>query len=91
MSSANGVVAWELVKAGYGVSMQPEILGDAEPGIEKVLPGIPVARVPDLAGHAPGTADQPPHPDRLRPAGARPVRDRKWGGTGALDSARRAI
>jgi len=39
-SSANGIVAWELVKVGYGVSMQPKALGDAEPGVEKVLPGI---------------------------------------------------
>jgi DNA-binding transcriptional LysR family regulator len=33
-------VAWELVKAGYGVSMQPETLGEAEPGVEKVLPEL---------------------------------------------------
>jgi len=38
MSSASGVVAWEMVKAGYGVSMQPEALGEAEQGIEKVFP-----------------------------------------------------
>ncbi|MFN3232273.1 MAG: LysR family transcriptional regulator [Alphaproteobacteria bacterium] len=38
VSSDNGVVVWELVKAGYGIAMQPEVLGEAEPGIEKVLP-----------------------------------------------------
>ncbi|MEO0632638.1 MAG: LysR family transcriptional regulator [Pseudomonadota bacterium] len=46
MSSESGVVAWELVKAGYGVSMQPEILGDGEPGIEKVLPDLPSLEFP---------------------------------------------
>ena len=46
MSSENGVVAWELVKAGYGVSMQPEVLGDAEPGIEKVLDTFPSLEFP---------------------------------------------
>ena len=46
MSSENGVVAWELVKAGYGVSMQPEVLGDAEPGIEKALDTFPSLEFP---------------------------------------------
>lgn len=46
MSSASGVVAWELVKAGFGVSMQPEVLGDAEPGIEKVLGSLPSLEFP---------------------------------------------
>ncbi len=46
MSSESGVVAWELVKAGYGVSMQPEVLGDEEPGIEKVLPEFPSLEFP---------------------------------------------
>jgi DNA-binding transcriptional LysR family regulator len=46
LSSANGIVAWELVKAGYGVSMQPEILGEAELGVEKVLPDFPSLEFP---------------------------------------------
>ncbi|WP_299919538.1 LysR family transcriptional regulator [uncultured Roseobacter sp.] len=46
MSSESGVVAWELVKAGYGVSMQPEMLGEAEPSIEKVLPDFPSLEFP---------------------------------------------
>jgi DNA-binding transcriptional LysR family regulator len=41
MSSGSGVVAWELVKAGYGVAMQPEVIGEGEPGVEKVLPAFP--------------------------------------------------
>lgn len=46
ISSESGVVAWELVKAGYGVSMQPEVLGDEEPGFEKVLPELPSLKFP---------------------------------------------
>lgn len=46
MSSASGVVAWELVKAGYGVSMQPEALGDAEPGLERVFSDFPSPEFP---------------------------------------------
>ncbi|MGB0498345.1 MAG: LysR family transcriptional regulator [Rubricella sp.] len=46
MSSENGVVAWELVKAGYGVSMLPEALADAEPALERVFPGFPSLEFP---------------------------------------------
>ena len=46
MSSDSNVVEWELVKAGYGISMLPEVLCDAEPGIEKVLPSLPSLQFP---------------------------------------------
>lgn len=46
MSSASGTVAWEMVKSGYGVSMQPEALGEAEAGIEKVLSNFPSLEFP---------------------------------------------
>ena len=46
MSSDSNVVEWELVKAGYGVSMLPEVLCEAEPGIEKVLPSLPSLQFP---------------------------------------------
>lgn len=46
MSSVNGVVAWQLVKAGFGVSMQPEVLGDGDPGVEKVWPDFPSLEFP---------------------------------------------
>lgn len=39
-SSASGVVAWELMIAGFGIAMQPELLAEAEPGLEKVLPDL---------------------------------------------------
>ncbi len=46
MSTESGVVAWELTKSGFGISMQPEILAEAEPGIERVYPGIPSPQFP---------------------------------------------
>ncbi|MEL6684095.1 MAG: LysR family transcriptional regulator [Pseudomonadota bacterium] len=46
ISNANGVVAWEHVKAGYGVSLLPEPLGEAEPTVEKVLPDCPFLEFP---------------------------------------------
>lgn len=46
MRSASGVVAWELVRAGFGVAMQPEVLGDGDPGVEKVLPDFPSLEFP---------------------------------------------
>lgn len=46
MSTDSGVVAWELTKSGFGISMQPEVLGEAEPGIEKVYPDLPSPQFP---------------------------------------------
>jgi len=46
MSSESGMVTWELVKAGYGVSILPEVLGDKELGVEKVLSGLPSIEFP---------------------------------------------
>ena len=46
MSSESGVVQWELVKAGYGITYMPELLGEATPGIEKVLPDLPSLEFP---------------------------------------------
>lgn len=46
MSSDSNVVEWELVKAGYGISMLPEVLCEEEPGIEKVLPSFPSLQFP---------------------------------------------
>lgn len=38
--TANTILHWELVKAGVGISVIPEQLGDAEPGVERVLDGM---------------------------------------------------
>lgn len=46
MSSESGVVVWELVKSGYGISMLPEVLCESQPGVEKVLPGLPSLQFP---------------------------------------------
>ena len=46
MNSQSGVVVWELLKLGFGVSMLPEILCEAEPGVEKVLPSLPSLEFP---------------------------------------------
>ena len=46
MSTESGVVAWELTKSGFGISMQPEVLGEAEPGVERVFPGLPSPQFP---------------------------------------------
>lgn len=46
MTSDSGVVVWELLKAGYGISMLPEALCEAEPDLEKVLPSLPSLEFP---------------------------------------------
>lgn len=46
MSSDSNVVEWELVKAGYGIAMLPELLCEGEPTIEKVLPSLPSLQFP---------------------------------------------
>ena len=38
--SSSTMMHWELVKAGVGISVIPDRIGDAEPGIERVLDGI---------------------------------------------------
>lgn len=46
MSSDSGVVVWELVKHGYGVSLLPETICEPEPNIEKVLPDFSALEFP---------------------------------------------
>ncbi len=46
VSSENGVVAWALVKAGFGVSMQPETVAAADPEIERVHPDLQPLQFP---------------------------------------------
>ena len=40
------MVVWEMMKAGYGISMLPEALCDAEPSLERVLPDLPSIQFP---------------------------------------------
>lgn len=45
-SSNSGIVTWQMVRAGFGVSMLPEFLCDAEPDVEKVFPELPSLQFP---------------------------------------------
>lgn len=44
--SDSGVVVWEFLKAGYGISMLPEVLCEPEPNLEKVLASLPSLEFP---------------------------------------------
>lgn len=46
MSSDSGVVVWELLQAGCGITVLPEALCDPEPEIERVLPDLPPFQFP---------------------------------------------
>ncbi|MBB5514975.1 DNA-binding transcriptional LysR family regulator [Rubricella aquisinus] len=46
VSTDSGAVAWAMTKAGLGASMQPEALGEDEPGLERVLPSLPPVMFP---------------------------------------------
>ena len=46
VSSESGVVLWELVKTGFGMTMLPESLGETETAVEKVLPSLPSFEFP---------------------------------------------
>jgi DNA-binding transcriptional LysR family regulator len=46
MSSESGVVQWEMVKSGYGITFMPALLGETTPGIERVLPDLPPLEFP---------------------------------------------
>ncbi len=45
-SSESGTVIWAMLKAGYGIAMQPETLGDADPDLEKVSEALPSLHFP---------------------------------------------
>lgn len=46
MAADSGMVIWEMLKAGYGISILPEVLCDDEPGLERVLPESPTVDFP---------------------------------------------
>ena len=46
LSTEQGAVAWEMVKAGYGVAMQPDMVAKNQDGIEKVFPSLPSPEFP---------------------------------------------
>lgn len=44
--SANGLVAWQLVQSGFGISPMSEAVGTATPGVRRVLPDMDPIRFP---------------------------------------------
>ncbi len=46
MSSDNGVVIWELLRTGLGISVLPDAMCDPEPELERVLPELPPFQFP---------------------------------------------
>ncbi len=52
MRTDNHAVYWELVKAGCGIGITQRRVGDAEPGLERLLPDLPLPELPLwLAAH----------------------------------------
>lgn len=41
VACANQLVQWELIKRGLGIGVNAEIVGDAEPRVERILPAMP--------------------------------------------------
>lgn len=41
ISSNSGSAMWQMAKAGLGITLLPEVLGDNEPGIERVIDSMP--------------------------------------------------
>lgn len=46
VSSPSGLVGWELMKNGFGILPMVEVVGQATPGIEALLPQMPSFRIP---------------------------------------------
>jgi DNA-binding transcriptional LysR family regulator len=41
LRSENGTALWQCLRAGLGVMMFPQVIGDQTPGLERVLPDLP--------------------------------------------------
>ena len=46
LGSQNGIVAWEYAKQGFGIAPMSEVVGDATPGVERVMPGMEPIKFP---------------------------------------------
>ncbi|SDR49218.1 DNA-binding transcriptional regulator, LysR family [Pseudovibrio sp. Tun.PSC04-5.I4] len=46
MQPCSSMVTWEMVKSGHGISMLPEVLGEVETSVEKVLVDLPSMEFP---------------------------------------------
>ncbi|SLN56503.1 HTH-type transcriptional regulator DmlR [Roseovarius albus] len=46
LGSQNGIVAWEYAKQGFGIAPMSQTVGDATPGVERVLPAMEPIKFP---------------------------------------------
>lgn len=46
LGSENGVVAWDLVRQGFGIAVMMEEVGDATPGVERLFPEMEAIEFP---------------------------------------------
>ncbi len=46
MSSGSGVVVWQMLRAGLGITVLPDVLCDPDPEVERVLPDLPPFQFP---------------------------------------------
>ena len=46
LGSENGVVAWDLVRQGFGIAVMMEEIGDATPGVERLFPEMEAIEFP---------------------------------------------
>ncbi len=46
LACENQLVQWELIKRGLGIGVNADVVGDAEPGVERILPELPAIPVP---------------------------------------------
>ena len=46
LGSQNGIVAWEFAKQGFGIAPMSQAVGDATPGVERVLPDMEPIKFP---------------------------------------------
>ncbi|WP_299844301.1 LysR family transcriptional regulator [uncultured Jannaschia sp.] len=44
--TSNFVIAWEMVRGGHAICILDDRIGDAEPGVERILPDLPPIRFP---------------------------------------------
>lgn len=46
LGSQNGIVSWEYAKQGFGIAPMSEVVGDATPGVERVIPNMKAIKFP---------------------------------------------
>lgn len=46
VKSENGILAWELVRQGFGIAPMPEIVGERTPGVERLFANVAPVAIP---------------------------------------------